>query len=182
MQRYLARRLAQALLVIVGISAVAFALTHVIGDPVVLLLPFQASPAQVAVMRHALGLDQPLFVQYLTFLRASLHGDFGLFVQALHHLVLPALVLAAFNVSLLTRFTRSAVLEVIGNDFVRAARAKGLPGRIVRRADGQCHSAHLSHAGGCRNQSGSACSLPARSTQASVVFPSATVRPSRVTA
>ena len=40
-------------------------------------------------------------------------------------------MLAAFNVSLLTRFTRSAVLEVIGNDYVRAARAKGLPERIV---------------------------------------------------
>jgi peptide/nickel transport system permease protein len=40
-------------------------------------------------------------------------------------------VLAAFNVSLLTRFTRSAVLEVIGNDYVRAARAKGLPERTV---------------------------------------------------
>ncbi len=51
--------------------------------------------------------------------------------QALHHLLLPALVLAAFNVSLLTRFTRSAVLEVIGNDYVRAARAKGMPERIV---------------------------------------------------
>jgi peptide/nickel transport system permease protein len=62
---------------------------------------------------------------------ALLHGNWGLFVQALHHLVLPALVLAAFNVSLLTRFTRSAVLEVIGNDYVRAARAKGLPERIV---------------------------------------------------
>jgi peptide/nickel transport system permease protein len=40
-------------------------------------------------------------------------------------------VLAAFNVSLLTRFTRSAVLEVIGNDYVRSARAKGMPNRIV---------------------------------------------------
>jgi peptide/nickel transport system permease protein len=47
--------------------------------------------------------------------------------------VLPALVLAAFNVSLLTRFTRSAVLDVIGNDYVRAARAKGLPERTVVR-------------------------------------------------
>jgi peptide/nickel transport system permease protein len=49
----------------------------------------------------------------------------------LHHLVLPALVLAAFNVSLLTRYTRSAVLEVSGNDYVRAARAKGLPEHVV---------------------------------------------------
>jgi peptide/nickel transport system permease protein len=62
---------------------------------------------------------------------ALVHGDLGLFVQALHHLVLPALVLAAFNVSLLTRFTRSSVLEVIGNDYVRAARAKGLTERVV---------------------------------------------------
>ena len=62
---------------------------------------------------------------------ALLEGNPGLFGQAFHHLLLPALVLAAFNVSLLTRYTRSAVLEVIGNDYVRAARAKGLPERIV---------------------------------------------------
>jgi peptide/nickel transport system permease protein len=64
---------------------------------------------------------------------ALLAGDWSLYVQALHHLVLPALVLAAFNVSLLTRYTRSAVLEVSGNDYVRAARAKGLPERVVVR-------------------------------------------------
>jgi peptide/nickel transport system permease protein len=62
---------------------------------------------------------------------ALLSGNWSLAVQALHHLLLPALVLAAFNVSLLTRFTRSAVLEVIGNDYVRAARAKGLSERVV---------------------------------------------------
>jgi peptide/nickel transport system permease protein len=62
---------------------------------------------------------------------ALLAGKWGLYVQALHHLILPALVLAAFNVSLLTRYTRSAVLEVVGNDFVRAGRAKGLPERLV---------------------------------------------------
>ena len=62
---------------------------------------------------------------------AMLAGQWGLFGQALHHLVLPALVLAAFSVGLLTRYTRSAVLEVVGNDYVRAARAKGLPERIV---------------------------------------------------
>jgi peptide/nickel transport system permease protein len=62
---------------------------------------------------------------------ALLSGNWSLAVQALHHLLLPALVLAAFNVSLLTRFTRSAVLEVIGNDYVRAARAKGLSEPVV---------------------------------------------------
>ena len=77
------------------------------------------------------GVQPPPSVTGLYTIDALLDGNVGLFVQALHHLVLPALVLAAFNVSLLTRFTRSAVLEVIGNDYVRAARAKGLPERIV---------------------------------------------------
>ncbi|HEY0415525.1 MAG TPA: ABC transporter permease [Gaiellaceae bacterium] len=77
------------------------------------------------------GLTPPGTITGLYTLDALLHGDVGLFGQAFHHLVLPSLVLAAFNVSLLTRFTRSAVLEVVGNDYVRAARAKGLPGRVV---------------------------------------------------
>jgi ABC-type dipeptide/oligopeptide/nickel transport system permease component len=55
---------------------------------------------------------------------ALIAGEWSLFWQALHHLILPALVLAAFNVSLLTRFTRSAVLEVVGSDYVQSARAK----------------------------------------------------------
>jgi peptide/nickel transport system permease protein len=58
---------------------------------------------------------------------ALLAGQWSTAWDALHHLILPALVLAAYNVGLLTRYTRSAVLEVIGNDYVRAARAKGLP-------------------------------------------------------
>jgi peptide/nickel transport system permease protein len=62
---------------------------------------------------------------------ALLAGEWSTARDALHHLILPALVLAAFNVGLLTRYTRSAVLEVIGNDYVRAARAKGLPERSV---------------------------------------------------
>ncbi|MFN2628309.1 MAG: ABC transporter permease [Gaiellaceae bacterium] len=62
---------------------------------------------------------------------ALIAGKWSLALQALHHLALPALVLAAFNVSLLTRYTRSAVLEVAGNDYVRAGRAKGLPERTV---------------------------------------------------
>jgi peptide/nickel transport system permease protein len=77
------------------------------------------------------GIDPPPSVTGLYTVDALLHGDLGLFAQAFHHLVLPGLVLAAFNVSLLTRFTRSAVLEVVGNDYVRSARAKGMPGRIV---------------------------------------------------
>ncbi len=77
------------------------------------------------------GTDPPPHVTGLYTVDALLAGNIGLFGEALHHLVLPALVLAAFSVSLLTRFTRSAVLEVVGNDYVRAARAKGLSERVV---------------------------------------------------
>jgi ABC-type dipeptide/oligopeptide/nickel transport system permease component len=77
------------------------------------------------------GVEPPPDKTGLYSIDALLAGQWGTFVQALHHLVLPALVLAAFNVSLLTRYTRSAVLEVVGNDYVRAARAKGLPERVV---------------------------------------------------
>jgi peptide/nickel transport system permease protein len=77
------------------------------------------------------GTTAPPSVTGMYTIDALLDGNFGLFGESFHHLLLPALVLAAFNVSLLTRFTRTAVLEVIGNDYVRAARAKGLPEQIV---------------------------------------------------
>jgi peptide/nickel transport system permease protein len=62
---------------------------------------------------------------------ALLAGDWDTFRDALAHLLLPALVLAAYAAGLLTRFTRSAVLDVLGEDYVRMAWAKGLPGRVV---------------------------------------------------
>lgn len=58
-------------------------------------------------------------------------GDFATFGDSLHHLILPALVLAVGGVGVLLRFTRSAVLEVINNDYVTAARAKGLPRTVI---------------------------------------------------
>lgn len=51
--------------------------------------------------------------------------------NAMHHLILPAAVLALFNIGVLTRYTRSAILEIIDQDYVRAARARGLPERTV---------------------------------------------------
>ena len=77
------------------------------------------------------GTNPPSSITGMYTFDALLHGQWGLFGTSFHHLLLPALVLAAFNVSLLTRFTRSAVLEVVGNDYVRAARAKGMPERVV---------------------------------------------------
>ena len=50
----------------------------------------------------------------------------GAWRSALHHLILPAIVLATFPLAVITRMTRSAMLEVLNDDYVRTARAKGL--------------------------------------------------------
>ena len=77
MRRYVARQLVQLVVVIIGISLLAFAILHVIGDPVLLLLPQNAGQAEFERYRKLLGLDQPLYVQYWRFATNALHGDFG---------------------------------------------------------------------------------------------------------
>lgn len=64
-------------------------------------------------------------------LDALLARDGEVLVDALRHLLLPAIVLGAFSTALVARMVRSAMLEVLSQDFVRTARAKGLPGRSV---------------------------------------------------
>jgi peptide/nickel transport system permease protein len=58
-------------------------------------------------------------------------GQLDTFLDAAAHLFLPVLVLTLYTVGLLTRFVRTAVLEILDQDYVRAARAKGLPPRTV---------------------------------------------------
>ena len=88
-------------------------------------------PALPGIGRLDPGTLPPPHVTGLYTVDALLAGQWGTFREAVGHLLLPALVLAAYTVSLLTRFSRSAVLDVLGNDFVRTARAKGLPESVV---------------------------------------------------
>lgn len=210
--RFLLRRLPQLVVVLFGVSVVAFALVRLTGDPVVMLLGESATREAVAAMRAELGLDRPIYIQYGRFLVNALQGDFGeslryqqsalsLFVErlpatlelagaalllalaiglpvgvmaalrpqsvfdtavramalvgqaipgfylglvaiivfgaqlhllptggrgTLAHLILPAATLASFQIAVVARFARGAMLEVLGEDFVRTARAKGL--------------------------------------------------------
>lgn len=64
---------------------------------------------------------------------ALLHGQTAIFLDALWHLMLPVAVLATLTTSLLIRFVRSAILEVLGQDYVRQAYAKGLPRWTILR-------------------------------------------------
>ncbi|MBI4277868.1 MAG: ABC transporter permease [Armatimonadetes bacterium] len=62
---------------------------------------------------------------------ALLAGNWESFLQALHYLVLPVITLSTVNVAIVARITRASLLEVLGRDYVRTARAKGLGGWAV---------------------------------------------------
>jgi ABC-type dipeptide/oligopeptide/nickel transport system permease component len=74
---YLVRQVVQLAVVVVGISVLAFGILHVIGDPLVLLLPQNAGKEEFERHRKLLGLDQPVYVQYWKFASQAVRGDFG---------------------------------------------------------------------------------------------------------
>lgn len=74
---WLARRIIQALMVVLAMTIIVFLGVNVIGDPVEILIPPDADQAERARVIMQLGLDKPLWEQYLTFLSGALHGDFG---------------------------------------------------------------------------------------------------------
>ncbi len=214
----LAARLGTAVLAVFGVSTLVFLLIHLVpGDPVEVMLGEGASPADRGALRAALGLDRPLGIQYLDYLRRSVRLDLGtslhdqrpvadligerlgptlelaaaalalalviaipLGVLAAQHrgrpldsgamtfsllgaaipnfwlgpmlilvfslwlgwtpvggregwasLVLPALTLGTGLAAILARMVRASVLEVLGEDYVRTARAKGLAPAVV---------------------------------------------------
>jgi peptide/nickel transport system permease protein len=77
MTQYVLGRLVQLVIVMIGISMIAFAITYVIGDPIAVLLPMDAPPETRELYRRQLGLDQPLVVQYARFASGAVRGDFG---------------------------------------------------------------------------------------------------------
>jgi len=76
-KRYALRQLLQLGVVVVGISMLAFAILHVIGDPVLLLLPLNAGKEEYERYHKLLGLDKPVYVQYWKFASRAVQGDFG---------------------------------------------------------------------------------------------------------
>jgi peptide/nickel transport system permease protein len=218
---YLSRRFAGMVVVMLMVAAIVFVIARVVpGDPAAVMLGSNATPADVAALRTQLGLDRPLPVQFVLYIRDILSFDLGnsiflnrpvvdamldraeltgwltglsvaiavligvpvgvlaavrrgtLLDQAvtavsmlaaslpsfwvgltlieylavrlgwfpvagygnpgaglgerLHHLVLPAVALGLPNSALIIRFTRTSMLDVLHEDYVRTARAKGL--------------------------------------------------------
>jgi ABC-type dipeptide/oligopeptide/nickel transport system permease component len=78
MPRRALRRLVLIIPTLLGVVSLVFAFLHLVpGDPVEIMLGESAAPADVVALRHDLGLDRPLPVQYVRFLARATHGDLG---------------------------------------------------------------------------------------------------------
>lgn len=79
---YMLRRLALAVLVLFGVSVITFFIARVVpSDPAALWVGPRPTQEQIAAARVALGLDQPLYIQYLRYVSNLLHGDLGISVK-----------------------------------------------------------------------------------------------------
>ncbi|MCT4564278.1 MAG: ABC transporter permease [Maledivibacter sp.] len=77
MIKYFVKRFMQMILVLFVVSLVVFILTNYIGDPISMLLPEDASEAEIQVAIERLGLDKPIHIQYWIFLKDISSGNFG---------------------------------------------------------------------------------------------------------
>lgn len=77
MSRFLLKRLWHGFLVVVGVTTIVFVVTRLIGDPVAMMLPIDASEEERAALRAVLGLDRPIAAQYLHFVTDVATFDFG---------------------------------------------------------------------------------------------------------
>ena len=82
MSRYVGRRLVHLVPVLFGVSVLVFFGMHLIpGDVALLLLGDKGSETELERLRHQLGLDQPVYIQYLRFLVDAVRGDFGVSIR-----------------------------------------------------------------------------------------------------
>jgi peptide/nickel transport system permease protein len=116
------------LLCLIGVSAPTFWLAFIVLAIFYGGLEIAPSPGRLDV-----GAPAPPHVTGLFIVDGILAGDWAIVRSALAHLVLPASVLAASTMGLVTRTTRAAMLETLGQDYVRTARAKGVNERGVVR-------------------------------------------------
>jgi peptide/nickel transport system permease protein len=130
MSYFILRRTFQSVLTVLGVMTVAFFLVRLAGDPAVLLLPIEASDEDIARLRTALGLDQPLIIQYLKFFINAVQGDFGMSLRqnapALHLVLerVPAtleLALTSFFLGILLAFLIGLAMRLSTSVRLRSA-------------------------------------------------------------
>lgn len=215
---FLMSRILQGVVTVIVVSIILFLSLHASGDPAAMLAPMDATQQDIENLHRDLGLDKPLYLQYLEFWKETLLGQggqsfryeqpaidlvwpfflrtaeivvpavvissvlgislgmlaavkYGTWVDRLilllaligqavpvfflslllallfsvklrwfpvsgtgtfRHYLLPVLSIVVFNLAVLIRLTRSAMLDVLGQDFIRTARAKGLAPSVVQ--------------------------------------------------
>jgi ABC-type dipeptide/oligopeptide/nickel transport system permease component len=140
LSKYVLKRLLQLVPVLFFVSLFVFLIIHFIpGDPVEVMLGEDdavASQELYDALRKRLGLDAPIYIQYLRWMGNVLRGNLGRSMQTgepvwdMGHLILPSIVLGTAMASSITRFVRAEMLEQLRLDYVRTAKAKGLPPRM----------------------------------------------------
>lgn len=77
---------------------------------------------------------QPVYITGFYLIDSLISGNISSFTDALKHLVLPSSALAMYSMAIITRMTRSSMLETLQQDYIRTARAKGISeGRVIRK-------------------------------------------------
>ena len=112
---------------LVGISVPVFFLAYLLKYVFAVKLGWLPTIGRLDLIRD---LDHPTGFYTVD---ALLAGDLGAFGDAVKHLILPGIALGTIPLAIVTRITRASVLEVVNEDYVRTARAKGLPAGIVNR-------------------------------------------------
>jgi ABC-type dipeptide/oligopeptide/nickel transport system permease component len=217
LQRYFLSKVGQSILLLLGVMMLVFAMVRITGDPAALMMPREASAQELEAFRERMGFNDPILVQFWSFVSGAITGDFGnslhfktpampLVLQRLpatvqlavvgllmaliaaiplglvggfnpgravdsfgrllallgqsvpnfwlglmmiiffgvklqwfptfgrdewKSVIMPAFVLGLPVMGQIVRLTRSAVLEVRGEDFIRTARSKGLEPRTI---------------------------------------------------
>ena len=111
--RIFLQRLIQLIPVLFGVSVITFSIIHLApGDPVLLLVPSDATMEEIQQVRHGLGLDRPLPVQYLSWLGKVLTGDLGMSIFASQPVM--DFILERFPATLLLTVAAMAFAIIVG--------------------------------------------------------------------
>src|SRR5690625_5213807 len=98
---YLVRRLLAAVITLLGVIAVLILIFHVLpGDPARVIAGLRASPEAIEKIRHAMGLDQPLVVQYWRYLVDIAHGNLGVSPRTGHSVLSEILSRLPYTIAL----------------------------------------------------------------------------------
>jgi peptide/nickel transport system permease protein len=130
---YVVRRLLQMILVILGVTFLVFFLIHLVpGDPAITILGTRATPEKIQVLHEEWGLDKPLPVQYVRYMKRLVRGDLGtsLFYDVpAGRLVLERLPVTLWLIGLGALFS---VLIAVPLATIAAARREGVSDHVIR--------------------------------------------------